>query len=835
VPLTAILGRRERFEVDVAPWYAALVESTDDAIVTTGLDGTILSWSAGAERMHGFTATEAIGQRLSLIVPADRAGEILQVLRSVIRGDRVGRFESIRTRRDRTRLDVSVAVSGVRDSTGRVIGALMVARDIGESKTTESLLHANRVALDEARELLERAERSSRTGSWIYETAEPTSLRCSPECVRVLGPAAGTPITVESFFAMVHPDDDERVHDALERALDDHRSYDIHYRIVDPDGSVRWLRAWADPECDERGEPVRVLGVVQDVTERRAADEALRTSERRFRLLAENARDLIFRIAVLPEPHFEYVSPSSLAITGFTPEDLYADPSLTTSLIAAEHVVEIETLLRDGGMTAPLDVEVRRKDGSVAWVNEQLTFVRDDAGDVVAVEGIVRDITERKRAEAQLVHVGRHDALTGLPNRAALCDLVEEARTRASAAGHAVVVTALDLDDFTLINDTHGHDVGDVVLRAVSERLSHASRDGASVARTGSDEFVVIGSAATGEQAAAAFVERARVALLQPVRSGDVELFVRAGFGVAVDAASAAPRLLLRNADIALAHAKRNRAGAGVEFFNSEMRTRTNARFALASDLHRALERDEFELRYQPIVRLADDAIVGAEALIRWRHPQRGLIGPTDFIPLAEDTGLIVDIGAWVVTSACTALRRLSDSDPKLAELGLSVNVSVKQLRVPGLVETVAAALARFEIAPGRLTVEMTESVFADDLGAIDRVLGELRALGVRIAVDDFGTGYSSLAYLKHLPFDTLKIDRSIVEGLGSDPCDEAIVASALGVSRALGLLAVAEGVETAEQLATLKALGCEAAQGFYFSEPVSTADLAALVVGRVD
>jgi diguanylate cyclase (GGDEF)-like protein/PAS domain S-box-containing protein len=699
VTLADLLGRRDLFTWSISERYSAIIESSDDAIVGTTLDGTILSWNAGAERMYGFSADEALGQRLSLIVPADRAGEALRVLHAVGRGERVIHVETVRTRRDRTRFDVSLSVSGIRDASGRVVTALAIARDVSER----------------------------------YE-----------------------------------------------------------------------------------------------------ADDALRASERRVRLLAEKARDLIFRLALLPKPRFEYVSPASLAITGFTPEELYDDPSLSFALIDPAQLDEIKSLLHVGRLSDPVDVAVRRKNGTIIWISQQLTLVRDDSGTLIAVEGIARDITDHKRAQEELAYAGLHDALTGLPNRLLLVERAEQARTRARVEERSIIAVALDLDDFTLINDTHGYEVADTVLVTVARRLSRVTRGHATISRTGSDEFFVIGDVATADDdVTAAFVELLRDALQQPIRSNGAELFVHACIGVAIDESDITSESLLRNAAIALSRAKQQRTRPGVEFFNADMRTRTNERFALVSDLHRALERHEFELRYQPIVRLADDRVVGAEALIRWQHPERGLMSPAEFIPLAEDTGLIVEIGAWVLDQACTELRRLSDSDPALAEIGMSVNVSVKQLRSPGIVSTVDGAIAQAGIDPGSLTIEMTESVFVDDLDVISDVLAQLRELGVRIAVDDFGTGYASLIYLKHLPLDTLKIDQTFVEGLGTDPCDAAIVASALSVSRALGLFAVAEGVETPEQLTVLRALGCDSAQGFYFSKPVSGTKLGDFVVAR--
>ena len=832
LPVTEALGHRDLPRTRISEQYDALVESIDDAIVATSLDATILSWNAAAERMFGFPAEQVLGQRLSLIVPADRAGETVRCLHSVGEGQRVNHLETVRTRRDGSRFDASVTMSAIREASGRVVGALAVTRDLSESRRHKAAPErTDRLALVESHELLDKAERISQTGTWTLELGGAPSIACSKECSRELGLDPATPITLDEFLALVHFEDRESVTTTVTEALAQGVPYELEHRIVRPDGIVRWLHVWAEPEYNERGEPLRVLGVMQDITERHDTDEAVRASERRFRLLAENARDLIFRIGLMPEPHAEYFSPASVAITGYTPEELYADPLLAAGLIAPEHVEKMEALLLAGELTEPVDIAVRRKDGSIIWVSQQLTFAKDDAGTVIAVEGIVRDITDRKRAEENLAYAGLHDLLTGLPNRLLLHDRVDLARARARAEGRSVIAVALDLDDFTLINDTHGHDTGDAVLIAVAELLSSATGGHATVARTGSDEFVVVADDITDTNSARAFVDQLRDALLRPIKFNGIELFVHARIGVTVDDASTSPESLLRNADIALARAKQQRAGRGVEFYNSDMRTQTNARFALVNDLHRALERNEFALRYQPIIRLADDRVVGAEALIRWDHPERGLMSPAEFIPLAEDTGLIVEIGAWVLDHACKQLRRLSDAHPELADLGMAVNVSVKQLRSIGIVNTVIDAVTEAGITPNRLTIEMTESVFVDDLDAIRDVLTKLRTLGVRIAVDDFGTGYSSLAYLKHLPLDTLKIDQSFVEGLATDPCDEAIVASALSISRALGLRAVAEGVETAEQLAMLRTLGCQFAQGFFFAKPVTDAELAELVV----
>ena len=269
------------------------------------------------------------------------------------------------------------------------------------AEVTEQMLAASQTALTDANVFLEKAERLSQTSTWILLLGAQWSMTCSPESYRVLGLDQDMPITVELYFSLIHPDDRDHVEASMAVALRDHRSYEIEYRLLCPDGETRWIHAWAEPEYDSRGEPFRVLGVVQDISERHAADETLRASERRFRLLAENARDLIFRIALQPEPRFDYVSPAALAITGYTTDELYAQPALATTLVSREHVRAMASGVDSGQLSEPIDIEIRRKDGSRTWVSQQLTLVSDDAGTLIAVEGIDRDITERRRAEAE--------------------------------------------------------------------------------------------------------------------------------------------------------------------------------------------------------------------------------------------------------------------------------------------------------------------------------------------------------------------------------------------------------------------------------------------------
>jgi PAS domain S-box-containing protein/diguanylate cyclase (GGDEF)-like protein len=811
---------------------ASIVESSDDAIIGKSLDGTILTWNQGAARMYGWRAEEVVGRRISVIVPADRARELETIRDRVARGERVEHLETVRLRRDGALVDVSVTVSPIRDRSGTIVGASAIARDVGDRKRADAELHARDQELQRTCDLLARAESLSRTGTWVLELSDAPTLFWSEECYRLLGLDPSTEMTVELFFAMVHPDDLERLNVAMAEALAHRSTYEIEHRIRGADGSWCRLHVWAQPELDDEGNPVRVLGVAQDVTARYEAEEALRTSEERFRLLAENAGDFIFRYRIVPEGRFEYASPAAETVTGYTPEQLYSDPTLVEILVSADNHAEVAARFAADRLHEPMDVQVRHRDGTLRWINQQLSFVQNEAGELVAVEGISRDITRRKLAEDRLEHLGLHDALTGLPNRALLRDRINLALRRAKRDRGQVVVMAFDVDDFTLVNDTMGQEVGDAVLRQVAARFAEALPD-ATVARTGSDEFVMV-AGVSREEEALVLVERVREATRVPICTDAGDVTVAGRYGVAVDGPDATASTVLRNADLALNRAKRRYGTQVVEFFDPAMRARTDARFALINDLHGAAGRGEFELRYQPVIRLRDDQVQSVEALVRWRHPTRGLVGPDEFVGVAEDTGDILDIGAWVLRGACAQLVQWSASeDRRLRQLGMAVNVSVRQLESDAVVAQLAEIVASSGVDPTRLTLEMTESLFVEDVERLCDVLGRLRSLGVKIAVDDFGTGYSSLAYLKQLPFDVLKIDQAFVSTLAVDPFDRAIVQSTLTIARALGLSVVAEGVEDGAQLDELRALDCDAIQGFFFARPLPLDDLEAWVCAR--
>ncbi|HEV3354797.1 MAG TPA: EAL domain-containing protein [Acidimicrobiales bacterium] len=585
-----------------------------------------------------------------------------------------------------------------------------------------------------------------------------------------------------------------------------------------PEGSppVTFL-AHKFPLFDPDGVPYAIAGISTDITQRKKAEERLRRSEERFRVLAENAQDFIFRYRLKDKPGFDYVSPACKAITGYAAEELYADPRLIFNLIEAMHV----QMMRDEGRASlhqAWDVEVQRKDGSVIWVEQRLSLITGPSGEIDAIEGIARDVTARKDAEHQLAHQALHDSLTGLPNRRLLLDRVGQALARTERESSDVAVFLLDLDRFKLVNDSWGHSAGDRVLVAVAERLGRAVRPGDTVARFGGDEFVVVREGVDGAWEAARFGERLVKAVAGELPINGEEVFLTASLGIAVGGVNASAEAMLRDADAAMYSAKEKGRGR-VELFDADARVRAAGRLSAEAALRRAVEREEFVVLYQPIISIADECVVGAEALVRWDVPGEQRVSPTEFIPLAEETGLIVPLGQWVLDHACDQLRQWHEAglDPGT----VSVNVSARQLSAGSFATSVNDAIRRNHLKPGSLSFEITETVLMEDIERAIEALVGLKALGVHVAVDDFGTGYSSLAYLKRLPLDTLKIDRAFVDGLGTDPNDSAIVTAVVGVARALGLAVTAEGVETDVQLAELRRLECDYAQGFRFSRPI--------------
>jgi diguanylate cyclase (GGDEF)-like protein/PAS domain S-box-containing protein len=557
----------------------------------------------------------------------------------------------------------------------------------------------------------------------------------------------------------------------------------------------------------------RLLRQANDAVEReRLASTDLAASEQRFRTLVQNSSDVF--LILKPDGTVDYQSPAVERVLGYAPGD-----RLGRQIFELTHPEDlgfvravIAELMQTAGAVRTIELRSRHADGS--WRTLEATG-HNMIGDPM-VNGIVvnyRDVTERKVLERQLIHEAFHDPLTGLANRALFIDRVDHALTRRDGPKRLAVLF-MDVDDFKTINDSLGHAAGDLVLVAVAERLRGCLRPEDTVARLGGDEFGVLVEDAD-DSLPHELATRLLDALRNPFDISGKQVHLQASVGLAFgnDEIRTANELL-RNADVAMYTAK-NRGKGRVERFETSMHAAVLSRLELKADLERAITHDEFRLRYQPTFDLHDGRLSGFEALLRWRHPTRGEIFPNDFIGLAEETGLIVPIGTWVLEQACAQARAWVDAG--CDDLVLSVNLSARQLREPDIVAWVRNALAKADLAPARLMLELTESsLMQDDEGRLHAI----RALGVTLALDDFGTGYSSLSYLSRFPIDVLKIDRSFTSELGEVE-DSALVRSVIQLASAMDMRTVAEGIERPEQLARVTALGCDFAQGYLLGRPM--------------
>ena len=560
-------------------------------------------------------------------------------------------------------------------------------------------------------------------------------------------------------------------------------------------------------------------------SEAEASYRRLHASEGRYRGIVETAQEGVWLLdgggctSFVNSKTAEMLGVEVAAMNGRPLLD-FVDPE-HTALVAAR----LERWV--AGAVEGEEFKFRRSDGTVLWGLVAASPVVLEASPSPGALAMVSDITARKAAEEALVHQAFHDALTGLSNRALFLDRVEHALARRNRNALDTAVLFLDLDRFKSVNDTFGHSAGDELLVAVARRMESVVRPGDTVCRLGGDEFAVLCEELGDERDALVVADRVAKAVGAPVVVSGHQVCVTASIGIAfaTTAAYETADALLRDADAAMYRAKE--AGRdGVELFNPEIRSRALERLEAEAALRHAIDHGGLRVHYQPVMDLASGEVVGVEALVRWQRDGHGLVPPLDFIPLAEESGLIVDLGAFVLRQACRQVAEWNRRRPGGPPLTASVNLSAHQLSSPGLVEVVGRALADSGLEPTSLCLEITESVLMEDAEASRLALDDLKALGLSIAVDDFGTGYSSLLYLRRFPVDELKVDRSFVAGLGSSAEDTAIVAGVVGLAHALGMSAVAEGVETPEQAERLKEMGCGLAQGFHWSQPMPAEEL---------
>jgi diguanylate cyclase (GGDEF)-like protein/PAS domain S-box-containing protein len=788
--------------------YRMLLDGVRDyAIFMIDPRGQVVSWNAGAERIKGYTADQIIGHNFSCFFPPEdiergRPEDVLRITAASGRHEEQG----MRVRKDGSRFLASVTFTALRDPAGNLRGFSEFSHDLSESKESGAKYRGLLEAAPDAMVVVNQ-------GGEIVLLNVQAEKQFGYRRDELVGQKVKN-IIPEGFAERLIADGTRSAAEALAQQI----GTGIELSGRRRDGSEFPIEIMLSPL--ESAEGILVTAAIRDISVRKDAEKHLAQMESRYRGLLEAAPDAmvvvnqggeIVLLNVQAEKQFGYRRDELVGqkVKNIIPEG-FAERLIADALRSAE-----DALAQQIG--TGIELNGRRKDGSEFPIEIMLSPLESAEG--ILVTAAIRDITTRKKAEAQMTHSAEHDFLTGLPNRMLLNDRVNQAIILAERHRKKVAMLFLDLDGFKHINDSLGHPIGDKLLQSLAKRLVDCVRGSDTVSRQGGDEFVVLLSEVEQSEDAAIAARRMlkAVAEAHPIDKHDLHVTTSIGVSVYPDDGLDA-ETLIKNADTAMYQAKEN-GQQSYQFFKPAMNVRAVERQSIEEGLRRALERQEFALHYQPKINLRTGQITGAEALLRWAHPIRGPVSPAQFIPVAEDCGLILPIGNWVLREACQQARVWVDAGLPLGTM--AVNISAIEFRDENFLDGVLAILKDTGLDPRFLELELTESVLMKHAESTVSILKKLRARGVQVAVDDFGTGYSSLSYLRKFSIDALKIDQSFVRQITTVPDETTIVTAVISMGRNLNLRVVAEGVETQEELTFLQAHQCDEAQGYYFSRPV--------------
>ena len=795
---------------------SSAIEQTADSVIVTDRGGVIEYVNPAFEHITGYTRAAAVGNKPSLVKSGMHDQAFYRRLWRTILNGQTFREVFVNRHKNGTLYYEEETITPLKDDRGTITHFVSTGKDITARMQSEQETRRMQHFLDSLVENLPHM-------LFVKDAKDLRFVRFNKAAEELLGYARADMLGKNNYDFF--PKEEADLFTAMDREvlasgeLLDVPRESIHTRLQ----GTRLLHTKKIPISDEHGQPLYLLGISEDITARVQVED---TAQRLGRILDHSTNEIyVFEAASL---RFVQVNQGAQKNLGYDMDELRALTPLDLKPdFSRESFEQLLAPLRRGEQEAISFVtNHRRKDGSLYPVEVHLQLSRNETPPVFVA--IIQDITERKHAEDRLNYMAYYDTLTGLPNRQLLRDRLQQTMIEADRSGRVAAVMLLDLDRFKFINDTLGHEAGDMLLKGVAERLTTCVRHGDTVARLGGDEFTVLLANVAQVDDVAFVTKKILEGFAQPFLIAGRELFVSPSIGITLyphddrDIDN-----LLKNADAAMYHAKESGRNT-FQFFTAELNERASQRLEMETALRHALERNEFLLHYQPLMDLKTGQLKGVEALLRWQHPQRGLVPPLDFIPLAEETGLIVPIGEWVLRTACA--QAMAWHAAGFCGLQMAVNISSRQFQQHNLAALVTTVLNETGLEPQCFNLELTESVLMRNVDAAIVAMGELDAAGVGFSIDDFGTGYSSLSYLKRFPIDILKIDRSFVRDITTDPDDAAIVTAIMAMAHTLGIEVVAEGVETEEQIAFLRAHGCDVMQGYYFSKPVDAAALTELL-----
>jgi diguanylate cyclase (GGDEF)-like protein/PAS domain S-box-containing protein len=800
---------RQRDEAERHKLSSAL-EQTADSVIITDPNGVIEYVNPAFEQTTGYSRVEALGRKPNLVKSGQHDEAFYRRLWETIGRGEPFREVFINRRKDGTLYHEEKTITPLTDAHGHITQFVSTGKDISARMQAEQenrrIQHFLNTVVENLPNML-----------FVKDARNLQFVRLNKAAEDLLGYARAELLgkNDHDFFPKAEAD----FFTTMDReVLATGELMDIPLEpIRTRHRGERWLHTRKIPILDESGRPLYLLGISEDVTERKLTEDR---AARLGRILERSSNEIyVFDAETLK---FAQVNQGARSNLGYTLEELHTlTPIDLKPAFTPEQFRELLEPLRQGDEDLlSFETVHKRKDGSLYPVEVRLQLSAAETPPVFVA--VVTDITERRQAQERLNYLAFYDTLTGLPNRLLLLDRIRQATLEAERHERLVAIMFLDLDRFKLVNDTLGHEAGDLLLKSVAGRLSGCVRPGDTVARLGGDEFTVVLVNVAHMDDVGRVAQKVLNVFAQPFLLAGQEVFVSPSIGITLyPFDDKDPELLLKNADAAMYHAKDSGRNT-FRFFTSDLNARTARRLDLETALRHALERNEFLLHYQPQVDLVSGHVIGLEALIRWQRAEVGLVSPLEFIPLAEETGLIVPIGEWVLRTACTQNRAWQQAG--LPALHMSVNVAARQFQQQNLAEIVARVLQETGLDPRWLTLEITESTVMHDAGAAIETLREIGSLGVGLSVDDFGIGYSSLSYLKRFPLNCLKIDKSFIDDITTNPDDAAIATAIISMAGSLELKVIAEGVETLAQLDFLRAHGCDAMQGYYFSKSLPAA-----------